>query len=305
MIDNQPIRVLILGANGQLGQELRDLAPLSIGLRSCDRKNVDIQHIDQVVETAIYHQPHYIINVAAYTNVDRAESDSDNAYAINCGGALNCAIAAKVVGAKLIHVSTDYVFGGQYHHNIPFLPTDPVCPINVYGASKAKGEQKVQLVLEDNALILRTSWVYSPYGNNFVKTIIRLLKEQTELRIVGDQYGTPTYAAFLAAAIWRSLDLPITGIHHYTDSGNTTWYNFAVAIQEEALSLGITHKEIPIIKVTSADLPWIAPRPNYSVLDKTTGYDILGKAFNWRVTLHYMMVRYAAMLKAGVKNDNL
>lgn len=292
-------RVLLLGANGQLGQELHDSVPSHIGLRSCDRNNVDVQHVDQVVEAAIYHKPHYIINAAAYTNVDRAESEPDQAYAINCGGALNCAIAAKVVGAKLIHISTDYVFGGRIRPmcNIPFLPTDITGPINVYGASKVKGEQKVRLVLENKALILRTAWVYSQYGNNFVKTIIRLLKERDELRIVGDQYGTPTYAANLATAIWKSLNLPMTDIHHYTDNGSTSWYNFAVAIQEEALSLGITPKEIPIIKIDSVDFPQAAARPNYTVLDKTSSYDILGKAFNWRSALHQMMVRYATYLQ--------
>ena len=283
-------KVLLLGSQGQVGWELQHSKPSSIDLYALNHLDLDIRDADKVREVAIKFQPDCIINAAAYTAVDRAETDVDLAYAINCDGAANCALAAKVCNAKLIHISTDFVFDGK--QSIPYHPEIPTSAIGVYGASKAAGEEQVKKILNDGALILRTAWVYSSHGNNFVKTMLRLMLEKDVIRVVGDQIGSPTYALGLANAIWKSINNPnFIGIQHWTDSGIASWYDFAVAIQEEAINVGYLKNSIPIEMIPTGSYPTLALRSPYTVLDKTNSYQILGHALHWRIALRQMLTK--------------
>ncbi|MGE4530728.1 MAG: dTDP-4-dehydrorhamnose reductase [Acidithiobacillus sp.] len=281
-------RVLLLGANGQVGWELQRHCPPNIELKALTRTQVDICEAEQVQNAAQSFRPDCIINTAAYTAVDRAESESTHAYAINKEGAKHCARAAADCAARLIHLSTDFVFDGA--QATPYQPQDARHPLGVYGASKAAGEEQVQSILGDSALILRTAWVYSAHGNNFVKTMLRLITERDSLGVVGDQIGSPTWAAGLAQAIWRAVALAdFNGIQHWTDAGVASWYDFAVAIQEEALSMGRLARAIPITMIPTAAYPTPALRPACAVLDKSASYAALGAAPHWRQALRQML----------------
>lgn len=192
--------------------------------------------------------------------------------------------AARERGAFLAHVSTDFVFDGR--SGIPYAPDAPVEPIGAYGRSKLAGEKAAG----PDALILRTAWVYAPTGGNFVRTMLRLMQERVEVRVVVDQIGTPTYAPALAEALWTLPLARTKGIHHYTDSGAASWYDFAVAIQEEALAAGLLDRAVPVIPIATADFPTLARRPHFSVLDKTATFAALGQpAPHWRVNLRRMI----------------
>ena len=280
-------RVLLLGAQGQVGWELQRSQPPSVKLYALGRQDLDIRDADKLRKAVESFQPDCLINAAAYTAVDRAESEAGMAYAINRDGAAHCALAAQSCGAHLIHISTDFVFDGA--QSTPYQPGAPVAPLGVYGGSKAAGEQHVREILGDAALILRTAWVYSAHGSNFVKTMLRLMAERDVLRVVGDQAGTPTWAAGLARAIWSAIDHPdFTGIQHWTDAGVASWYDFAVAIQEEALAAGRLRRSIPIEMIPTSGYPTPAPRAAYTVLDKSTSYATLGPAPHWRAALRQM-----------------
>ncbi|WP_414040905.1 dTDP-4-dehydrorhamnose reductase [Acidithiobacillus sp. M4-SHS-6] len=282
-------RVLLLGANGQVGWELQRQLPESVELLALSRAQADISSQEQVARITRQFRPDLIINAAAYTAVDRAESEPEKAYAINRDGAAHCAAVAAEQGGRLIHLSTDFVFDGN--RPTPY-PTDSLRrPLGVYGASKAAGEVEVERILGNNVLILRTAWVYSAHGTNFVKTMLRLMKERETLGVVGDQLGSPTWAAGLAAAIWRASEQPgFHGIQHWTDAGVASWYDFAVAIQEEALTLGLLPRAIPIRMIASSSYPTPARRPACAVLDKSTSYAALGAAPHWRQALRQMLV---------------
>ncbi|MBU2829440.1 dTDP-4-dehydrorhamnose reductase [Acidithiobacillus ferriphilus] len=281
-------RVLLLGAQGQVGWELQRSQPPSVMLRALGRQDLDIRDVGKVRAAVESFRPDCLINAAAYTAVDRAESEADMAYAINRDGAAHCALAAQACGARLIHLSTDFVFDGA--QSTPYQPGAPAAPLGVYGASKAAGEQQVREILGDAALILRTAWVYSAHGSNFVKTVLRLLAERDVLRVVGDQIGTPTWAAGIAGALWRALDHPdFTGIQHWTDAGVASWYDFSVAIQEEAVAAGRLQRSIPIEMIPTSGYPTPARRPAYTVLDKSTSYATLGPAPHWRAALRQML----------------
>lgn len=228
--------------------------------------------------------PDVIVNAAAYTAVDKAESEEDTAFAVNAIAVGHLAAATRRVGARFVHVSTDFVFDGL--SGVPYAPDAATGPLGVYGRSKLAGEQAAG----KDALIVRTAWVYAPNGGNFVRTMLRLMTERPEVRVVGDQIGTPTYAPGLAAALWTMALKGAKGIHHYTDAGVCSWYDFAVAIQEEAMGAGLLTKAVPIIPITTADYPTPARRPHYSVLDKTSTFAILdGPAPHWRDNLRRMM----------------
>jgi dTDP-4-dehydrorhamnose reductase len=221
--------------------------------------------------------------------VDKAESEKDKAYEVNTSGAANIAKAAEDSHTRLIHISTDFVFDGNTSQ--PYLPIENPAPISVYGASKLNGEQAVSAKTVNKAVILRTGWVYSSHGNNFVKTILNLLAVREEISVVADQVGSPTWAKNLAKAIYQFAKIPnTTGIFHWTDSGIASWYDFAVAIQEEAHQLGILQSFIPIIPIRTEDYPTPAKRPAYSVLDKTATWQTLGYyALHWRKALRLML----------------
>lgn len=290
------MKVLITGSGGQLGLELRRTMPAGCTMQGFDLDRLDVTDLISVIDAVRIDQPDVIINCAAYTAVDKAESDSELAFAVNGRGAGNLAQAAATVGAKLIHVSTDFVFDGTKSR--PYLTDDATNPVSVYGASKLDGELRVADAIE-NVVILRTAWLYSPYGANFVKTMLRLMREKDSMGVIADQIGTPTWAGGLAQCIWIMARRPdIRGIHHWTDAGAASWYDFAVAIQEEALIRGLLDKAIPINPIRTEDYPTPARRPNYSVLDKTHTWQALGvKSPHWRVTLRAVLDEIAFLAK--------
>lgn len=247
---------LITGSNGQLGTELAKLLPEAI---LTDRTDLDITDEDAVKRYVKEHNIDTVINCAAYTAVDKAEDDAVLAAKINTDGPGNLAKS----GAKVVHISTDYVFDGSGHK--PYQPEDEACPISVYGKTKLAGERKV-LEYAAEAVIIRTAWLYSPHGNNFVKTMRRLGAERESINVVADQIGTPTYAADLAQAIVQILpqmNKANKGIYHFTNEGVCSWYDFARKIMELS---GLNCKVNPI---PSSAYPTKATRPFYSVLDKS------------------------------------
>lgn len=261
--------VLVTGGNGQLGSELkRNSGSHENNLRFffTDVDQLDITNLDSVDRFVEENNIKYIVNCAAYTAVDKAEDDVDLCYKINRDAVKNLGIVANKHGAKVIHVSTDYVFDGT--SNVPYTEAEPTSPQSVYGQSKREGEE-VLLESCPDSVIIRTAWLYSIYGNNFVKTMIRLGKEKSELNVVADQTGTPTNARDLAQVIIKILDFSeandfVPGIYHYSNMGVTTWYDFTLAIHANA---GITTCKVS--PITTSEYPTRASRPQYSVLDKS------------------------------------
>lgn len=276
-------KVLLVGQGGQLGYELALTRPQNVELIELSENDLDITDHEAVFEIVQKHEPEVIINCAAYTNVDKAEEDSEKAFAVNATGPENLAQVANRVDALLIHVSTDFVFDGKA--GWPYLPEATTNPIGVYGKSKQSGEQKI-LSTGCEALIIRTSWLYSSFGNNFVKTMLRLMKERETLGVVADQIGTPTWARSLAEFIWEMTTISYRGTLHWSDAGVASWYDFAVAIAEESLNLGLLSR-IPVINSISTDqYPTPAKRPYYSVLEKSLSYEMFrGKVCHWRENL--------------------
>lgn len=254
--------VLVTGANGQLGKELQQLEKkTNIPFRFfyTDFDVLDITGAAQVQHFVSENAIEYIINCAAYTAVDKAETDEETAYKVNYIGAENLAKS----GAKIIHISTDYVFNGTA--NTPYKEDAPVNPVSVYGKSKLKGEEAVKEYAKD-WIIIRTAWLYSEFGNNFVKTMLRLMSERDELNIVSDQRGAPTYAADLAEMILVILESDEwkSGVYHFSNVGETTWFHFTEKIKEFAAIQGCKLNPIPTSEYKTA-----AVRPMYSVLDKS------------------------------------
>lgn len=281
------MKVLITGAGGQLGQALRTSGPAGADIVALDRAGLDIGDAGAVATQVARIGPDLIINAAAYTAVDRAESEADAAWRINAAGAGHLAAAAAAGQARFVHVSTDFVFDGS--GGGPYRPDHPTAPLGVYGASKRAGEEAV-LAACPGALIVRTAWVYGAAGHNFVRTMLRLMAARDAVRVVADQIGTPTYAPGLARAIWALDAAGATGIHHWTDSGVASWYDFAVAIQEEALAMGLLDRAVPVMPIATADYPTPARRPLYSVLDKASAVALVGApAPHWRVHLRDML----------------
>ena len=283
-------KVLVVGAAGQLGCELSRTVPKTIELIALTESELDITDQAVVLEWINNNRPDWIINAAAYTAVDRAEEQSELAYRVNRDGAANMALAAKQSGAKLIHISTDFVFDGC--KSSPYQVDDLPNPRNVYGASKQAGDEAILSTLSGDAVIIRTAWVYSSHGQNFVKTMLRLMSERDELGIVTDQIGTPTWAHGLALMVWQVMDASLKGIYHWTDAGVASWYDFAVAIYEEAKTLGLLEGRVCTIKpIRTEDYPTPAARPASSVMDKTLTWNTLAtEPDHWRVALRNMLV---------------
>lgn len=265
------MNILVTGANGQLGNEMQVLA----------RENLqhtyfftDVQELDICDEQAVYayvseHKIDIIVNCAAYTAVDKAEDNVELCDKLNNIAPGYLARAAQANGAAMIQVSTDYVFDGTAH--IPYTEEEPTCPVSVYGSTKLAGEQNVMDHCE-KAMVIRTAWLYSIYGNNFVKTMIRLGQERDSLGVIFDQIGTPTYANDLAQAIFAAINKGVVrGIYHFSDEGVCSWYDFTIAIHRLA---GIASCKVKPLH--TADYPAKAPRPHYSVLDKTKIKDTFG-----------------------------
>ena len=286
------MKALITGANGQLGYELQRTAPEGYELFGVDVDQLDITQAEAVNQCFEQYQPDLLINAAAYTAVDRGEQDSETAYAVNAGGAGLLAQACADSNIPMVQVSTDFVFDGK--QSTPYQPDDQPAPLSVYGASMQEGDEQVTRILAERSTIIRTAWVYSAQGNNFVKTMLRLMQEKEQLGIVADQIGTPTWAKTLAEACWKASEALINGnsgdIYHWTDAGVASWYDFAVAIQEEAVSLGLLDKSISIKPIPTTAYPTPATRPAFSVLNKETAYDALGMPpQHWRGCLREML----------------
>jgi dTDP-4-dehydrorhamnose reductase len=261
--------ILVTGANGQVGNEFRTLSKLhpQYNFLFVTKDELSIDDVDSVKKYFDTHSIQYCVNCAAYTAVDKAETEREKAFLINATAVGDLAEVCKSYGTQFIHISTDYVFDGTA--TTPYLESNPVKPLGVYGASKLKGEQ---LALEKNpdTIIIRTSWVYSSFGNNFVKTMLRLMKERESIGVVNDQYGCPTYAADLANAIMQIIEkhrtsyiVHRTSIYNYSNSGVINWQQFAVAIKE------LTNSKCIVNSIPSSQYPTPAKRPQYSVLDTT------------------------------------
>ena len=261
------MKALLTGSAGQLGRVLRATRPASVELIACTRAELDIGDAAAVQERLERERPDIIINAAAYTAVDKAESEPQLARRINTDGAENLARAAHDIGARLIHVSTDFVFDGEA--SSPYRPEAPTRPLSVYGLTKRDGERAVLAALPERSVIVRTAWLYAPEGTNFMRTMLRLLGERGAVRVVADQVGTPTAAGPLAEVLWQIAAEPkIRGIHHWSDAGVASWYDFAVAIAEEGAARGLLPAALTVTPIATEEYPTPARRPAYSVLDK-------------------------------------
>ena len=277
------MKALVTGAHGQLASELAARAPEGWSVEAFARVDLDIRDTAAIDAVVARSAPDLILNAAAYVAVDKAEGDSDTAYAVNRDGAANLARAATRVGARMAHVSTDFVFDGEKTR--PYLPGDATNPLGVYGASKLAGETAVAAAAPD-ALILRTAWVYSRTGGNFMKTMLRLMAERGEVRVVADQIGTPTVASGLADTLWALALAGAVGVYHHTDAGVASWYDFAEAIAEEGCAAGLLPTPPRVIPIPTEDFPTPARRPAFSVLDKTSTWALLGRRpAHWRSAL--------------------
>lgn len=287
-------KILVTGAGGQLGSEVRQLTgfyPLYDFLftGSSDLPIDDEVAVDAYIQSA---KPDYCINCAAYTSVDKAEAEPQRALEVNGLAVGYLAKAMHAVGGRLIHLSTDYVFDGTAAS--PMKETDPVKPLGEYGASKLKGEE-LAMAYAPESIVIRTSWVYSSYGNNFVKTMLRLMAERDEINVVDDQVGSPTYAADLAAAILKIISFLDTagdqeggygGIYHYSNDGVISWYDFAVAIRE------LSGSKCRVNAIPTLAYPLPAKRPAYSVLDKTRIREVFGiETINWKESLKICLLQ--------------
>jgi dTDP-4-dehydrorhamnose reductase len=290
LIGSANVKILITGATGQLGSSLVDTQPAALAVVAVNSTELDLTSDASITAALDTHAPDIIINAGAYTAVDKAESEPELAQRIN-GDAVNIlADYCAQSDSKLIQVSTDFVFSGP--RATPWLTTDVAAPTNVYGRTKQAGEQAA-MRLHTQSCVLRTSWVYSEHGNNFVKTMLRLAEGRDELTVVDDQTGSPTYARNLAEVIWRIIDnWPAQRLLHYADAGSVTWRGFATEIFAAAATAGLLNTAPKVLPTTTAAYGAPAPRPPYTVLDTS----MLGQALGvtpppWRTALAEMLNR--------------
>lgn len=267
------MRILVCGAGGQVGHELVDRAnKYGLEALSMTREQLDITDADQVAAVVALLKPGMIINAAAYTHVDNAETHSEQAFAVNREGAARLAEAARYACIPLLHISTDYVFSGEARE--PYREEDEVEPTGVYGASKLAGEEAIRAVLDEH-LILRTSWVYGAHGHNFVRTMLRLGRQRDSLSVVADQFGCPTQAGSIADVLLQLAQRYARegslawGLYHYSGRSPCTWFDFAVEIFRQAAAKGMLPKQPQVSSITTAQYPTPARRPAWSVLDCT------------------------------------
>jgi len=289
-------KILLTGKNGQLGQDLQPLLTPLGDLIPLGKEELDLSKPDQIWESIHSHQPDLIINAGAYTAVDQAEREPKLAHAINSEAPTILAQCAQQIGARLFHISTDYVFDGG--NNQPYTEQDQPNPTSVYGKSKLAGELGIQNNCS-NYIILRTAWVYGAYGKkNFVKTMLRLGKERDELNVVSDQLGSPSWTYDIAQAIAGLIAnlpaSPLQEIYHFTNSGVASWYDFSLAIFEEAKVLGFPLIIKRVSPISTAEYPTLAKRPPYSVLSGEKIAKVLGtRPPQWRVSLREMLTQFA------------
>lgn len=289
------MKILLFGGAGQLGSEFTFRArDLNFEVFSPAIGEVDITEETQVRYLASKIKPNVVLNFAAYTNVDKAESEQDLAFKINRDGAAFVAHAAKDVGARLIHVSTDYVFGGT--GSVPLTETDPVGPINVYGRSKLAGEEEVMKVLPKHSLIVRTSSLHGQYGANFVHTMLSLFKDKKTVRVVSDQIMSPTWAGFLSEVILDLCRIPVSGVIHCSCKGAISWYEFAQAIAKK----GFPGEAVEVVPIPVTELDRPAKRPLYSCFDLTKLESVIGRqAISWEQGLAFHLKDLEAAKKKG------
>ena len=294
---NPSDKILVTGFPGQLASEIRACVSNDGNWLFASMADLDITNERQVQEFVKQGGFKVVMNGAAYTAVDAAESDSEAAFRVNAHGPRFLAEACKETGARLVHVSTDFVFDGKA--SSPIKPDSQVSPCSVYGCSKLAGEEAVREVLGDDYLLVRTAWVYAASGQNFVATMLRLMNDRDRLGVVADQIGTPTWARTLAKGIVEMIRRDVSGTHHLTDAGVASWYDFAVAIQDLAMEKGLLSSRTRIEPIGSSEYPTPAVRPAYSVLDKTSSFEILGGPTpHWRESL-------AQCLDSWIPNDSV
>ncbi len=284
------MKILITGANGQLGGALQQLAPAWAEINAIDIDDCDLTDAGMLTARLVVEAPDVIINAAAYTAVDKAESDEGLARAINADAVATMVKAMSETGGKVVHVSTDFVFDGG--SSAAYDPSAARNPRSAYGRTKAEGEDH----LRPQDLLVRTAWVYEAGGANFVRTMIRLMNERDQLGVVADQIGSPTWASGLARTIWGLVKKRATGTFHHSDAGVASWYDFAVAIAEEAHALGLLARIPTIRPITTADYPTPAQRPAFSLLDCRATRAMLGdEAVHWRTNLRHMLKEEAQL----------
>ncbi|HMO68492.1 MAG TPA: dTDP-4-dehydrorhamnose reductase [Novosphingobium sp.] len=284
------MKALVTGANGQLGRALAATVPPGWTCVALDRAGLDLADAPSIRAVVEVHRPDLILNAAAYTAVDRAESEEALATAINGTAVGLLREAADALGAHLVHISTDFVFDGSSSR--AYAPGDPLAPLGAYGRSKAAGEAPRR----PGATIIRTSWVHAAGGANFARTMLRLMRERDEVRVVADQIGAPTWASGLARVAWALGERRAGGVFHHSDAGVASWYDFALAVQEEALALGLLSREVPVVPIATADYPTPAARPAFSLLDSSATRALLGwPAVHWRVQLRSMLKEELAL----------
>jgi dTDP-4-dehydrorhamnose reductase len=292
------MRILVTGAAGQLGRELvQVLGAQGLEVTGIDRRSVDFAKPECVAGGIAAHRADWVINCAAYTQVDRAETEQALAFAVNRDSARAVAEGVARGGGRLVHISTDFVFAGEQSH--PYKEDDAGGPLGVYGRSKWEGEQAVREVMPD-AVVLRTAWVYGVHGQNFVKTILRLAGEHDELAVVDDQIGTPSWSADIARAIVSLTDVGASGIFHFTNEGVASWYDFAQEIVAQARELGVPVRARRVRPIPTTAYPTLARRPAYAVLSKekiraVVDYDIP----HWKESLHAMLGHWSSALVAA------
>ena len=268
------MKILITGANGQLGRSIIEFAPKSYKLLKPDRNELNLEEQENCYKYVIKNKPDWIINCAAYTQVDRAEREKELAFKINRDAPITFANALKTFGGKILQISTDYVFNGK--NNYPYTPFSEKSPINAYGFSKALAEDGLEKILfsSNQAIILRTSWLIGPYKNNFLKKMLEFHQNKETINIVFDQISSPTSSLSLAEVCWKTIHNQsqnkknfIYPILHWSDLGIASWYDLSFFIGETALELGLITKKAKINPITSNEYKTLAKRPNYSVLD--------------------------------------
>jgi dTDP-4-dehydrorhamnose reductase len=282
------VKVLVLGGGGQVARAVAACVPANHTVLLKTRQELDITDEAAVTAAVAGSGADWIVNGAGYTAVDLAEDQAAQAFEINDAAVALLARAALLAGCRLLHLSTDFVFDGNSSR--PYLPSDVPNPLSAYGQSKLGGERRV-LAQDAGGIVLRTAWVYAAYGRNFVLTMLRLMREKEKVSVVCDQIGTPTWAAGIAAAIWGLIEAGApAGVYHWTDLGVASWYDFAVAIQDEALARGLLRREVPVTPILSAAYPTRARRPAFSVLDSAATRDLIRvPARHWRHNLRTML----------------
>ncbi len=283
------MRVAILGSGGQLGTELRKTAPPGIEVIALDYPDIDLERSGELSVRLKELKPTAIINAAAYTAVDAAEQDEAKAFTINAEAPQRLAELATKLSARLLHVSTDFVFDGTKAR--PYEPSDAPNPLSAYGRTKLAGERAVIETAGHRALVLRTSWLYSAHAKNFALTMLRLFRERGSVQVVADQVGCPTWAKGLARVLWALAEKPeLSGVWHFSDAGVASWYDFAHAIGQEATQLGLLSTSPVVSPISTQQYPTPARRPAFSVLDSSaTRVALALVATHWREQLSLML----------------